>query len=185
MPEPQVTRHFNAIVLTGQQLEIVFTPTKYNTINIRVWSLQDLHRADRRARLGQFETRYGYPAAGITLSSTKLLCLVSDRLSSFLKEGIEIQLEPGMAPLIARWLPKLTLVAATTKQLDELLLDHAEFHEFAANVVARVILDHMSIENALISETALGTPGANNQVFLKHFTTPAIVAVLEANAGPF
>lgn len=113
---PSVSRVWNGIHIEGQQICLQVNPQAEGTLTVDVVALPVLTGFDRPCRISG-EERLEFAGANVVVHDTRLECFAADRFVPFMRRGFAIDIEPGMAQALRAWLPKIILVASTSKTI--------------------------------------------------------------------
>lgn len=165
MFEPSTHRFWQGIVIQGDQIALELLPSCHEArVAVTPCALAALTGRERGARLAPDELPNSYLAADIAVHHTELRCLAADAEFPCYRQGFTLTLEPGMAPLLRQWLPRLFDVARVATDiaglvdaqlragLTPLYLQH--LYGLVACVAAGVVLDGEAPPEALARERA-------------------------------
>lgn len=158
---PTLRRDWDGIYLAGEGIGLRLLPNAEGTISVTVIGLTALTAFDRPCRLSSDDLPY-FAETDILVHDTHLECFAADAYAPALRIGFKLELEPGMAPLLRAWLPKLAAVATASKAIADKFntqLPHPIYHMLSAitSVVARVVLDGCDAEHSVAYERGHGT----------------------------
>lgn len=164
MLKPTAQRFWEGIRVDGEQISIELLPNSSDcSLRVSVIASPSLTGYDRSVRISESDARsLSFRRSEVEVSDTRLTCLASDETVPFLRSGFDLVLEPGMAPLIRAWLPRLFDVAALSSGIVKnahaqlISLDppvHAQhLYGIFAVVAAGVVLDARDPETAIAAE---------------------------------
>lgn len=105
-----VTRYWAGILLNGGQLDLRLIPNEYGKINVDVTVQSSITGFDRAIRLTSDEPT-SFHQDEILIDDNAITCMAASETLSAFREGFICPLEPGMAPMLREWLPRLGSVA--------------------------------------------------------------------------
>ena len=183
---PTLRRDWDGIYLAGESIGLRLLPNAEGTISVTVIGLTALTEFDRPCRLSSDDLP-NFAETDIQVHDTHLECFRAADYAPALRIGFKLELEPGMAPLLRAWLPKLAAVAAASMAIAETF--HAQlprpiYHMLSAitSVVARVALDGWTAEHSIAYERGHGTWSSAHE-FMAQFEAEDVRQVLEAVAN--
>lgn len=180
---PKVNRHWDGIYIEGQCVGLQLHPTAVGTISVTVIGMGEITGFDRPCRLSSEELHQFAPAE-IELSDTRLECFAANTYAPVLRTGFTFELEPGMAPQVRAWLPRLTVVATVSQAIAtkfSVQLSQPIHHMLSAitSVVARIVLDGWEVEHSVAFEREHGT-WSKAREFMAQFDTEGVAQDLRA-----
>lgn len=183
---PTVRRDWTGIYLAGERIGLRLHPHAEGTITVAIIGLTALTEFDRPCRLSSDDQPY-FSETDIQVFDTSLECFAVDAYAPALRTGLKLELEPGMAPLLRAWLPKLAAVAIASKAIAAKFhaqLPHPIYHMLSTitSVVARVALDGWEAQHSVAYERSHGT-WASAHEFMAMFDAEAVRQVLDALAS--
>ena len=183
---PTLRRDWDGIYLAGDRIGLRLHPNAEGTISVTVIGLKALTEFDRPCRLSGDDLP-DFAESEIQVHDAQLECFVAAADAPLLRIGFKLELEPGMAPLLRAWLPKLAAVAAASKAIAETFhaqLPHPIYHMLSAitSVVARIALDGWKVEHSIAYERGHGTWSSEHE-FMAQFDAEAVRQVLAAVAS--
>jgi hypothetical protein len=163
MLTPSIDRSWSGVYLTGQQISIDLSPTHSGRLTVNVIAMPVLTGFDGPCRLGDTEaTRLEFTPDEIVVRPTELACLTADQHAPMVRHGFVLTLEPGMAPLLEKWMPQLATVARVSKDIAEYIESAiadperyrtwSHLSECITEVAARVVLDRFPVDQAIAAE---------------------------------
>lgn len=157
--EPVVVRAFCGYLVDGREIGIRLVPSSSTgRIGVDVIAHPAVTGFSQSCRLGgDGPSEFGL--GGIKVQPARLDCMATDDVVPFYRQGFSVVLEVGMADKILPILQPLARVAvvsaAIARRMDALKLSRApdrgswaHAHDFAADVVASIVLDGLSPDQA-------------------------------------
>lgn len=186
-------RHYSGCLVEGHKISIKFVPMASGMIGVSVIGHPPLTGLGSSCLLGNERPGY-FGLSDINLSSARLVCMVASYSTETYCEGFSVALEPGMADVIRPALEPLGRIAARSaaivQRMDALKLARApdggsylHMHDFAASVVARIVLDLQSPETAT-REEALDHFAGNDAEFMADFADDQVQRLLSTAGSP-
>jgi hypothetical protein len=182
---PTASRDLDGVHLAGQRIALRLHPHPDGTISVTVIGLPALTGFDGPCRLSGEDRPYFAPD-GIEVHDTRLECFAADPYAPILRTGFTLELEPGMAPLLRAWLPRLTTVATASKAIADQFsaqLPEPIYHMLHSitSVVARIILAGWDVDHSVAYEREHGI-WAKEHEFMAQFDAEAVAQELRALA---
>ena len=186
----QVTRYDAGIVVDGEQINLQLIPNAKGRINVDVIVAPSLSGFDRACRLTSSDRTQDFRPGEIAITDNAVTCLAADDILPAFKEGFTCPLEPGMAPLLRTWLPRLEQVARLAGAI--CVAGHAQLigmappvyvsHTYGAFpcVVAAIVFDGLSAADAIEMLRHNRLYGSEPAIFAVLASDPARALLVEA-----
>lgn len=154
-----VTRYYAGVVIAGEQIELRMTPDDDGKIGINVIVLPIITGFDQACSLLSSDRTQAFRPGEIEIIDNSIICQAANEYLPSLKEGFICPLEPGMAPLLRHWLPRLEAIAEIAGKICDLA--HSQLivmdtpvhirHTYGAFpcVVTGIMLDGLSSADAI------------------------------------
>ncbi len=186
MLNPKLIRTWAGYTLVGEEFEIGLNPFS-GELGITVTALPAVTGSEYRIDVTDSEHRLYFQASEVVLTATTLDCFKLYENYSFYREGFQVVLEPGMNNQLAAALPKLFLIAAFARHIEEQLgikLQRNVRHmmELAYSTFAGIILDGNSPQRA-VELTKQYSPKTWDEDFAAEFESDAVRALLDEAAA--
>ena len=197
MLQPIVHRVWQGIQIVGEQVGLELLPREDGRVSVTVHAQPALTGWDRVTRVTSEDLPNRYTAGEIAVHDTELVCMAADEQMPFFRQGFSMSLEPGMAPLLRAWLPRLFDTAALASDIvihvDPML--RAQEPPFIAQhlyglftcVVAAVVIDGLDPVEAIASERKFApASGYGDSDYVKPLwdmfdTEPVLVTLQQAH----
>lgn len=159
MFQHSVTRSHAGVIIDGAQITLHLYPNDDGRVGVDLIVMPIITGFDRPCSVLSSGRTLAFLPGEIDISDNSIVCQAANAYFPSLKEGFACPLEPGMAPLLRRWLPRLDLVAMHAGKLCDLA--HAQLiamtppvhirHTYGAfpTVVAGIVLDGLTAFRAI------------------------------------
>lgn len=112
-----VTRYYAGVVIHGDQIELRLTPNDDGKIGVDIVAMPNITGFDHACSVLSSDRTPEFRPAEIQINDNSINCQAANDHLSSLQEGFSCLLEPGMAPLIRQFLPRLEGVAKIANQI--------------------------------------------------------------------
>lgn len=159
MFQHSATRYYAGVVIDGGQIELRMTPNDDGKIGINVIVMPIITGLGQACSMLSSDRPSDFRPGEIEITDNSIICQAANEYFPSLKEGFICPLEPGMAPLLRHWLPRLEAVADIAGKIRDLA--HSQLmamdtpvhirHIYGAFplVVAGIMLDGLSSVDAI------------------------------------
>jgi len=143
--------------LSNDRLGVVLVPLATGTVRASVTGYPSLTGLDEPCALLDAPVSHEFAPGDLALEGERLIALAPEPLAPVLRQGFVLELEPGMAPVLAAWLPRLEEVACRSAEVAACARAHLPDDwtgresglQVCADVVAAITLDGVSPSAAI------------------------------------